>query len=431
MVWRLAGHRTVVFAVAFSRDGRYLASGSHDKDVRLWDLKTGRCVRVCLGHTDWIRCVAFGPDGRLASAGPDRAVRLWDTETGQQTLALREHSDQVLGLAFSPDGRRLASCGSDGRVLLWDATPLDAAEAGGWAIEEDGLPVRGVGYTPDGQTLATTYEDGTYRLWDLETGWERPAPGAGGPALLFTGSGPPLPAGGTTEGPEGVRLVEAATGRERGRLAGSFTRLVAAALAPDGGTLATAEADRVRLWDPVTAEEKGSFRGGPAARGGEGRFTATALSPDGRLLVAGRQDGAVLLWDRSGAAGPAELGRHGGAVTAVLFLPDGRSLVSGGLDEHVRFWDVASGREAAPADVKAAVRSLALCPGRGVLAVGDAVGLVRLLDADSRRVLATLPGPTAAVQALAFAPDGRTLCLGSARGTVKLWPVDQVLNAGR
>jgi WD40 repeat protein len=216
----------------------------------------------------------------------------------------------------------------------------------------------------------------------------------------------------------------------RGRLPGSFTRLTAAALTADGRTLATVEADRVRLWDAFTGEEKTTFRGGPPAEGDARPFTAAALAADGRLLAAGREDGALLLWDAGGAAEPVVLGAHQGAVTALLFLPDGRSLLSGGSDERVRFWEVASRREVAAADLKSAVRCLALCPGRRVLAAGDAVGLVRLLDVDSQRVLATFEGPTAAVGTLAFAPDGQSLCLGSTSGTVKLWPVAQVLGAG-
>jgi WD40 repeat protein/tRNA A-37 threonylcarbamoyl transferase component Bud32 len=431
----LTGHHTLVNAVAFSRDGRFLASGSQDKNVRIWEVATGRCVRACLGHTDWVRCLAFSPDGRrLASGGTDRTLRLWDTETGQQTVALRGHTAGVLGLAFSPDGQRLATCGADGLVLLWDATPLAAAEASGWAVEAEGLPVSGVGYTPDSQTLITTYEDGTVRRWDLGTGWERPAfpadPGPG-PALVFSGAGPPLLAGGPQDRAEGLRLLDAVTGRARGYLPGPFQRLAAAALAADGRTLVTVEAERVRLWDAFTGEEQKPFPGSSLGEGNGSRFTAAALSFDGRWLAVGREDGTLLLWASGGAARPVVLGAHRGAVTALLFTSDGGSLLSGSLDECVRFWDVASRQEHAVVDTKAAVRCLALFPGRRVVAVGDAVGLVRLVDVDGRRVLATLAGPTAAVQALAVAPDGQTLCLGSASGTVKLWRGAEVLGAGR
>src|SRR5262249_38802197 len=157
-------------------------------------------------------------------------------------------------------------------------------------------------------------------------------------------------------------------------------RVTAAALAGDERTLATVEADRGRLWDPLTGEEKGEVRSNTAGAGKGSLFTTAALSPDGRVLAVGRQDGTLLLWNASEPTSPVVLGTHRSAVTALLFTPDGKSLLSGGLDACVRFWDMATRREYAAPDVKAEVRCLALCPGRRVLAVGDVVGLGQLLD---------------------------------------------------
>jgi WD40 repeat protein len=160
----LKGHKQQVFCVAYSPDGRTLASGSVDETIKLWDLKTGKERATLKGHTAGVQSVAYSPDGKtLASGGEDETIKLWDIKTGQERATLTGHTDWVKSVVYSPDGQTLASGSDDKTIKLWDIkTGKERA-----TFEGHTESVFSVAYSPDGKTLASGSWDKTIKLWDV------------------------------------------------------------------------------------------------------------------------------------------------------------------------------------------------------------------------------------------------------------------------
>ncbi|MFJ9646307.1 hypothetical protein [Streptomyces sp. NPDC101206] len=452
---RLPGHTDTVDSVAFSPDGRTLATGSSDGTARLWDTATGTTRATLRGHPGEVASAAFSPDGHtLATASADGA-RLWDTATGKTRATLPVSAGGLFSLAFSPDGRTLAAAGGDGTVRLWDTatgatrTPLTGHDSTVFSVAfspdgrtlatagadhtgrlwdtETGAPrttlnghtdgVFTIAFSPDGHAVATGSADGTMKVWHAATGKMRSsldvATGAVR-ALAFSRDGRTLAIGGTNRL---LRLWDVATGAISGTLIGHTDTVRSVAFSPDGHTLASASDDRTtRLWDLTP-------RGDRPLVGHTGLVYDVAFSPDGRTLASGSADETVRLWDVTSGATRTVLTGHTEPVLQVDFSPDGRSLATSGVDATVRLWDVTTGKTRAVLEDPSELVAVAFSPDGRTLATGSIDGTVMLWDAATGRPRATFPGHTGYVGTVAFSPDGRTLASGSADKSVRLWDV--------
>jgi RNA polymerase sigma factor (sigma-70 family) len=243
--------------VTFSPDGRLLATAEHDNSARLWESASGKEVRVLTGHTAALDAVAFSPDGkRLATSSWDKTIRVWDSASGKELRVIEGHTGEVYPLAFSPDGRQLVSGGNDKTARVWDAaTGKELLTLHG----HQGV-VHGVAFSPDGKRLATAGWDKLVRLWDVPSGKELmtlTGHTAQVLAVAFSPDGRTLASASGrwgdfnySPGPGEVILWDVATGKIVAKLGGHTDRIFSIAFSPDGNTLATASWDKtVVLWE--------------------------------------------------------------------------------------------------------------------------------------------------------------------------------------
>jgi RNA polymerase sigma factor (sigma-70 family) len=394
--WR---HDGPVYAVAYSRDGKRLASAGFDGIVRLWEPDSGKEIRQFKGHLGHVRCLAFSPDGKvLASSGDTEGkeadrnsgaiVRLWDVVSGNEIGQLNGHSDRVHCLAFAAKGKILATGGND-QTHFWDWAAgkqigvLDKQQLG-W--------IRSLAFTPDDGKLVVASEDGEIVLWELARDF------SGGKAILRF------------------------TGHRRGA--------VSVALSRDGKTLFTGSHDNTaRMSDVNTGKTIREFKGH------EGWVNSVALSPDGKLLATGSEDWSVGLWDVERGIMLRKLTKkvvvtnagNQEAVHAVAFSPDGKTLAVANNENRLRLWDVQTGKERFPAPGhESIVIAVAYSPdGKSVVSASHVDRTLRLWDLATSREVRVFRGHDGAINAVAFSPDGKRLASAGAYvdESVRTWDV--------
>lgn len=413
----LTGHTFTTEYIAFSPDGKKLATASDDKTAKVWDAITGKELLTLTGHTFKVSGVVFSPDGtRIATSSglrgsPDHTAKVWDATTGKELLTLVGHTAGVNAIAYSPDGKRIATGGDDNVAKVWDAVTGNEI----LTLSGHTATIYAVAFSPDGKRLATGSgpADGTIRIWDSNSGQlvMTLVHDPGVRTVAFDSTGTRLVSGGT-DGK--AKVWDTASGKLLMSLAGHNGGIGRLAISPDGTHLATASDDTtVKVWDisPAGSREWMTIAGQIGTLG----YQDVMLSPDGTRIAAASTDKTAKIWDAQTGKLLLTLTGHTKELKGIAFSPDGKRLVTKSTDLTIKVWDADTGKELLNIpnqfNYDASANRVLFSPDGQRIASSGSKGSLKVWDAATGKELLSIPALNElyVLKSVRFSPDGQRI----------------------
>ncbi|WP_156119901.1 NB-ARC domain-containing protein [Leptolyngbya sp. KIOST-1] len=420
--WALIGaleehsHRVTFVAIAPVADAQgrvMMASASHDRTVRLWDLQRRQCLHILREHTNLVWNLAFSPDGQLlATSSMDGTIRLWEVATGTCRRVLSGHTHIVSASVFVPGTNLLVSASFDQTLKYWD---IDQGTCVHTTVAHR-AEVWGVACAPDGSQLVSVGNDKAVKFWQVDTKrCTKTIQGASSQIYGVVALGPGLLASG---GDDNVaRLWDIATGTCLKVLEGHTSWVWGVATSPDRQLLATASGDgTVKLWDVTRGHCLRTLTGHNA------NVYGLAFSADGLTLASSGVDALAKLWDVATGECLRTFEGHRSWVWDCVLATHQPWLVTASNDETIKIWDIHTGdclRTLTGHGER--VWAVALSPDDSLIASGSEDYSAKLWDPTTGECLHTLTGHTSQVKAVAFDPTGEFLVTASQDCTLRVW----------
>ena len=420
LLYTWKSHSDWVRTVAFSADGRFLASGSHDQTIRIWDVNTGQGVALLTGHENRVRSVAFGMMNGvqvLASSSDDKTIRIWNLQTSQPIHTLTGHSDKINALAFSPNSRLLVSVSHDETICLWEVESGSLLQQ----LHDPGAWIWSVAFSSDTK-FACGDESGAISLWErnpdygvptFRRRWKEPIHSARVYTVSFSSDDEDILLSGSDD--ETVRLLDTSTGRSQ--LFRGHTNGVRSCVSHDGCILVSGSDDEtVRIWD---AEKNQCLH---TLKGYSGWVFSVAFNAHTPLLASGGEDRRVRVWDIESGKRLHTLREHKHRVRAVAFSPDASKFASASDDQTVRTWETETGFLLLTLrGHRQRVRSVSFSPDSSKIASASDDETIRVWETETGMCLKVIDAHLSRVYSVTWSPDGRFLASSSEDQHIYLW----------